>query len=279
MPGCAATTSSPRLPRKRPSGPRRASVKVVSGRARARGANGAMRRNTPTSAAPCMRVASSGLGASDRPSGSGRARRRGCRGPGSLRARRSGSTPRSPRDRDQRRVEEHRAAVDEAGQRIALAEAADVVQRHEVDRGAARRVGGLAPRRWSGSRSSAGLASPTRSAGRPGRTCRTARPTVAASSLFVVTDPNPPIEWPRRLKQPLWARLDCQRRRAPAGGGRRGPHTAVADFDRISQPVEDRQQIGRRRRRAIPARPRPRPPAECFAPSAARRRARPSSRE
>ena len=67
------------------------------------------------------------------------------------------------------------AAVDEAGQRVAEAERGHVVERDEVDLIELGVDADRARRRWSGSRSSAGPSSRSRSAGRPGRACRTAR--------------------------------------------------------------------------------------------------------
>ena len=70
-------------------------------------------------------------------------------------------------------VQEEGAAVDQAGQRISLAERDHVVQLARARRDAARCAVGWAPARSSGSRSSAGRASRSRSADTPARTGRT----------------------------------------------------------------------------------------------------------
>ncbi len=61
----------------------------------------------------------------------------------------------------------------------------------------------------------------------------------------MVTDPNPPIECPRRLKQPCGRRLELHRRKRQLVVDAQHRVRPLLDFDRISQPVEDRQQVAR----------------------------------
>ena len=170
------------------------------------------------------------------------------------------------------------AAVDEPGERVAEAEGGDVVERHELDLSRARRGGGSARRRWSGSRSSAGPSSRSRSADRPGRSLSNSSPTSVATSLLVVTDPKPPIEWPRS---------DCTRRRGrrsigtrSSASGWRMPEDGVPRWTaRRGRPGDRRPRRGRRRRRrASRARPRTTGRAGPARPRPPRRRAPTGSR-
>ena len=98
----------------------------------------------------------------------------------------------------QRRLDEHRAAVDQARQRVALAERRHVVERHELD---VVELGVLAD----------GLVGDGQVVGRRQALLLRAVARVrldvqaeqladrVATSLLVVTDPKPPIEWPRTL--------------------------------------------------------------------------------
>ena len=106
----------------------------------------------------------------------------------------------------------------------------------------------------SGSRSSAGPSSPSRSAGRPGRAGRTARRPASRRACW----------WSPSRSRRSSGRAGCtrpagrgrrRRRRAPAGGGCRARRTAATPSPCVGQPVEDRGEVARRRRRASRARP------------------------
>ena len=158
------------------------------------------------------------------------------------------------------RVDERR--LDEQRRRHRRAPPAGRRARTPTRRGAARtrpdparHGGGSARRRSSGSRSSAGPSSPSRSADRPGRPCRTARPASVATSLFVVTEPKPPIEWPRSDQ----ARPGAGRpARARSASGWRMPRTRVPlGHVAMAARGDRRPRRGRRPpRRATRARPR-----------------------